>query len=297
MNGIDAGVLAVGYEAWGPEDAPAVLLLHGWPDDPSTWHEVGPRLAAANRRVLAPAWRGVGPTRFRDAATRRTGDSARLALDTIAFADALGLERFAVVGHDWGSAVAEALAVGWPERVERLALLSSPPRLGGLPTPSFEQARRQWYHWFQATERGGDAVRADPSGFARIMWETWSPAGWFDEPTFAEVARSFANPDWVDVTLHSYRARWGEAEPDGEGAALTAQVAATKTLGLPTIYLAGEEDRVNPPATAASVPAKFTGPFALTRIPGVGHFPQREAPDAVASILRAFLADPAPNAA
>ena len=296
MNGIDAGALAVGFEAWGPEGAPPVLLLHGWPDDPSTWHAVGPALAAANRRVLAPAWRGVAPTRFRDPATPRTGDSARLALDTIAFADALGLRRFAVVGHDWGSNVAEALAVGWPERVERLALLSSPPRLGGLPTPPFEQARRQWYHWFQATGRGADAVRADPRGFARIMWETWSPAGWFDEPTFEAVARSFG-PDWVDVTLHSYRARWGEAEPDPAGAALTAQVAATKTLSLPAIYLAGDADGVNPPSTAATVPAKFTGPFALTRIPGVGHFPQREAPDAVAAILRAFLADPPQGAA
>ena len=297
MNGVQAGPLEVGYEAWGPEDAPVVLLLHGWPDDPSTWAEVGPAIAAANRRVLAPAWRGVGPTRFLDPATPRTGDSARLALDTIALADALGLERFAAVGHDWGSAVAEALAVGWPGRVERLALLSSPPRLGGLPTPPFDQARNQWYHWFLATERGADAVRVDPRGFARIMWETWSPAGWFDEPTFEAVARSLASPDWAEVTLHSYRARWGEAEPDPAGAALTEKVAATKTLSLPAIYLAGDEDGVNPPSTAAGVPAKFTGPFALTRIPGVGHFPQREAPDAVAAILRAFLADTPPGAA
>ncbi len=60
-------------------------------------------------------------------------------------------------------------------------------------------------------KRGEKAVRGDPKGFARIMWETWSPQGWFDEETFERVAESFRNPDWVDVTLHSYRSRWGRS--------------------------------------------------------------------------------------
>ncbi len=46
------------------------------------------------------------------------------------------------------------------------------------------------------------------------MWETWSPQGWFDAAEFDRVATSFENADWVDVTLHSYRSRWDEAEPD-----------------------------------------------------------------------------------
>jgi pimeloyl-ACP methyl ester carboxylesterase len=68
--------------------------------------------------------------------------------------DALGIERFFVAGHDWGSNVAEGLAVGWPERVTRIAMLSTPSRLGGLATPPFDIARLYWYHWFQAAKRG-----------------------------------------------------------------------------------------------------------------------------------------------
>ncbi len=290
MNSSDAGPLTVAYDEYGAADALVVFLLHGWPDDPSTWSAVGPALArAAGVRVVAPAWRGVGATRFRDDAAPRTGNSAVLATDVVALADALGIEHFAVAGHDWGSNVAGSLAVGWPARVERIALLASPPMIGGMPRPPFWHAQRQWYHWFMATQRGADAVRTDPTGFAHVMWENWAPTGWFDEATFAGVARSFANPDWVDVTLHSYRARWGEAAPDPASAWLHERVAATKTLSLPAIYIAGDADGVNPPATADSVPEKFTGPFELIRLPGIGHFPQREAPEKVASIFATFF--------
>jgi hypothetical protein len=86
-------------------------------------------------------------------------------------------------------------------------MLSTPSRLGGLQTPPFDIARRYWHHWFQATRRGSKAVAADPNGFARIMWDTWSPPGWFDNRTFNKVARSFPNPDWIEVTLHSYLSR------------------------------------------------------------------------------------------
>lgn len=52
-----------------------------------------------------------------------------------------------------------------------------------------------------------EAVRADPKGFERIHWQNLSPAGWFDEPTLERVSLAWENPNWVDVTLHSYRAR------------------------------------------------------------------------------------------
>lgn len=205
--------LDVSYRDLGSHGDPVVLLLHGWPDDASTWDAVASMLNAASLRTIVPTLRGFDETRFRGADVPRTANSGMLALDAIALMDGLGIERFSVAGHDWGSKIAEALAIGWPHRIERMALLSTPPRLGGMPTPPFEQAQRQWYHWFMATTRGAEAVRADPKGFARIHWTNWSPPGWFDEATFERVARSFDNPDWVDLTLHSYRARWDEADP------------------------------------------------------------------------------------
>jgi pimeloyl-ACP methyl ester carboxylesterase len=289
MPTITAGDLDIAYSLFGPVEGAPVLLLHGWPDDASTWDAVAPVIAATGRRVIVPTLRGFGATRFREAEAPRTGNSAIHAMDLIALLDALGVERLAVVGHDWGSNIAEALAVGWPERVERIAMLATPPRIGGMPTPPFHQAQLYWYHWFMATERGAQAVRADPHGFAHIHWENWAPPGWFDEATFRKVARSFDNPDWVDVTLHSYRSRWENAAPDPRSEWLETKIKATTKLSLPTLFIKGDLDGVTAQDSFDKVPAKFDGPFEMVGLPGVGHFPQREAPAEVADLLVAFL--------
>ena len=258
MPSITTDDLIIACSDHGEAMHPVILLLHGWPDDASTWDDVIPPLVAAGLRVIVPTLRGFGETRF-VGDTLRTGNSAVMAMDAIAIMDAVGIDRFMVAGHDWGANIAEALAVGWPDRVERMAMLATPPRLGGMPTPSFEQAKRQWYHWFMATGRGAEAVRADQKGFAHVHWVNWSPAGWFDEATFDRVARSFENPDWVEITLHSYRARWDEAAPDPRSRWLEDKVKATQTLSLPTMYFQGTDDGVNPPSATRNVAGKFDG--------------------------------------
>ncbi len=273
--------LWIDYQESGPADGPVLLLLHGWPDDRSTWDAVVPALAGAGCRVIVPSLRGFGATRFVSPQAPRTANSGILAMDAIALLDGLGVNRFMVAGHDWGSNIAEALAIGWPDQVERLAMLSTPPRLGGMPTPPFWHAQLQWYHWFMATACGAAAVEADRRVFAHRHWSNWSPAGWFDDATFARVAKAWDNPDWLAITLHSYRARWGEAEPDPRSRWLEDKVMATPSLAQPAIYVQGVEDGVNPPAAARAVPEKFSGPFNFIEIAGVGHFPQREAPQAV----------------
>jgi pimeloyl-ACP methyl ester carboxylesterase len=273
----------------GPKGHPVVLLLHGWPDDATTWDRIAPRLEAAGFRTIAPMNRGTGGTRFRSPRTPRTGNTGILAVDAIELMDAMGVERFVVAGHDWGASVAEMLAAGWPDRVVRMAMLGTPSRLGGLKFTGFEQAHRYWYHWFQATRRGTEAVTRDPRGFARYMWENWSPAGWFDEATFTSVAKSFRNPDWVPVMLHSYRSRWGEAPLDRRSAKLEAKVKATRRLATPTLFLQGGADRVTIPAASEAMAERYSGPFERVVLDGRGHFLPREAPDAVAEhLLRHF---------
>ncbi len=291
MPTVHTPYLEIDYADTGPRDAPVVLLLHGWPDDRSSWSEVAAALNDAGLRTVTPSLRGFGATRFLSASTPRTGNSAILAIDAIELLNALGVERFSVAGHDWGSNAAEALAVGWPQRVARLAMLATPSRLGGMPTAPFEQVQRQWYHWFMATQRGARAVRDDRRGFAHLHWVNWSPAGWFAEATFEQVALAFDNPDWVDVTLHSYRARWDEAEPDDRSRWLEDRIKSTATLSLPTLYFQGDADGVNPPSVSRSVASKFDGPFELIMLPGVGHFTQREAPQEVARRLADHFRD------
>ena len=294
MPMINTADLAIHVQEINPHSAKPVMLLHGWPDDASTWDQVAPVIGEAGFRVIVPTLRGFGDTSFRDAQAPRTGNSGIHAMDMIALLDALGIEKLAVIGHDWGANIAEALAVGWPDRIERIAMLATPPRLGGMPTPSFEQAQRYWYHWFMATDRGAQAVRADPHGFAHIHWQNWAPPGWFDEATFQKVAKSFDNPDWLAVTLHSYRSRWENAVPDPGSDWLETKVKATTKLSLPTLFIKGDVDGVTTQDSFAKVPAKFSGPFEMVGLPGVGHFPQREAPAAVADLLVAFLAGARP---
>lgn len=289
MPRCDTPDLHITFDETGARDGHPVLLLHGWPDDASTWKDMSVLLQDRKLRLIAPYLRGFGGTTFRDQRTLRTANGAVLAMDAIDLLDRLGIDRFSVVGHDWGSNIAEALAIGWPDRVARIALLSSLPRMGGLKTPTFQQAQRYWYHWFMATKRGSEAIAADPHGFARIQWENWGRDGWFDEATFEAVARSFDNPDWVAITLHSYRVRWGEADPDPQSAWLEDRIKETRSLSLPSIYFQGAEDGVNPPELSENLHEKFSGPFDRILLQNVGHFPQREDPETVARELAIFL--------
>ncbi len=289
INHASTALLNIAYLEDGNKENPAVLLLHGWPDDATTWEAIIPLLADAGYRVIAPYLRGIGETTFHSANTPRTGNSGIHTLDVIGLMDQLNIDTFSVVGHDWGSNIAESLAVNYPERVKQIAMLSTPPRMGGMVTPPFKHAQLQWYHWFQATKRGAEAVRKDPVGFAHIMWENWSPKGWFTEDLFNKVSQSWLNNDFVDVTLHSYRSRWDEAEPDSQSLSLEEKVKATQSLSLPVLYIQGEVDGVNPPWVSESVYKKFTGPFQRIVLPGVGHFPSREAPGELAKYLLGFL--------
>ncbi|KPH06219.1 alpha/beta hydrolase (plasmid) [Rhizobium acidisoli] len=281
--------LEIAFMETGTQHGKAVLLLHGWPDDASTWEAVIERLKDRKFRFVIPYLRGFGPSRFRNDHAPRTANGGILAMDAIALMNGLGIERFSVVGHDWGSHIAECLAIGWPERVERIALLSSTPRMGGLQTPPFKQAQLYWYQWFMATKRGAEAIDKDRAGYARLQWENWAPEGWFDEATFGKVSKSFDNPDWLEVTLHSYRVRWEEVEPDPRSLWLEKLVKATKSLSLPAIFVHGMEDGVTPVATSEDLHKKFTGPFERILLQNVGHFPQREDPEAVARELAVFL--------
>ena len=282
--------LEIVHEDDGPDDGPVVLLLHGWPDDARAWKDVTPRLNAAGFRTIAPWLRGFGPTRFRSAQTFRDGRAEAVAQDAIDLADALRIERFAVVGHDWGARAAYALAAVIPDRLTALAALSIgyPPR-GLFVVPETLQARAWWYQWLLSVDHGVEAVSRDPKSFARFQWETWSPSGWFDSAEFDLTAESFLNPDWVAITVHGYRSRWRETPVDPRYNAVRARVTATETLAVPTLMLQGELDGTVLAASTEGKERYFTAGYTRQVLPGVGHFPSREAPEAVTRALLAHL--------
>ena len=285
---LSTDVLEISYDVAGPQDGRPVLLLHGWPDSPRAWRALAPRLNAQGWRTVAPYLRGFAPTRFLSPEAPRVGQAVALAQDAIDLADRLGWNRFAVVGHDWGARIAYALAALFPERVTRIVALSLAYQpYGAFEVPSFSQARRFWYQWFMTLDQGAAAVRRDPVGFARIQWETWNPPGWFDEEEFAATAESFTGPDWVAVTLSSYRSRWREEPFDSRYAALQQRLGTVETLATPALMIQGDADLCTEPASSEGRDRFFTGGYRRLVLAGVGHFPSREAPAAVTeAVLR-----------
>ncbi len=282
--------LDVEYLEWNPAGEQAIVLVHGWPDSPRSWAAVAPLLAAAGYRVLAPSLRGYGGTRFLDAETPRSGELVALGRDVIGFVQALCLDKPVLVGHDWGArAVLNAAGLA-PGLASRLVSVSVGYGTNDPSQPmALEQARCYWYHWFMATPLGERTVREDPKAFARTMWETWSPAGWFDDAEFNATAIAFENPDWIDVTLHSYRHRWGFVPGDPAYAADTAALKPLPVLATPTLVIHGKDDFVNPVATSANKEAWFSGGYHRVVLDGIGHFPQREAAADVADAILGFV--------
>jgi pimeloyl-ACP methyl ester carboxylesterase len=293
MQTIQSNVLEIAFEDEGPRDGLPVLLLHGWPDAPRGWTGIAADLQRRGWRTIVPHLRGFGPTRFLSPSTPRVGSGVALTQDTIDLADALGLDRFAVVGHDWGARIGYTLAALFPERVTSLAALALgyQPR-GVFRVPDFPQSRRFWYQWFMCIEEGANAVRQDPVGFARMQWESWSPRGWFDEREFHATAASFTNPDWVPITLNAYRARWLPNEvTDPRDSALEKKLATVERVSVPTLMIQGGSDECDSPEESENQEQYFTAGYERQVLEGVGHFPHREAPRVVSEGVRQHLSD------
>src|SRR5580658_10179391 len=134
VKAIDAGVLSIAYEEYGPASGWPCILGHGFPYDVNAYAEAAP-LAQAGARVIVPYLRGFGPTRFLAVGTPRSGEQAALGADLLALMDALRIERAVVGGYDWGGRAACIVAALWPERA---AALSRP-----IPTTS-RTSRGRW---------------------------------------------------------------------------------------------------------------------------------------------------------
>ncbi len=285
---IDAGVLNIGYVEMGPKDGPAVLLLHGWPYDIHAFAEVAPRLAAAGYRVIVPHLRGHGSTLFRSADTPRNGQQAALAMDGIALLDALGIKRAIVAGFDWGARTANIMAALWPERCKALVSVSGyligSQKANAAPLPPAAELQ-WWYQFYFATERGRAGYAANTEAFNRLIWTLASPKWAFDDATFARTARSFVNPDHVDIVIHNYRWRLGLAQGEARYDDLEAKLAAGPPITIPAITMEGDANGA-PHTQPAAYAGKFKGPYAHRLITGgVGHNLPQEAPAAFAQAV------------
>ncbi len=279
-------LLDIAYLEYGPQDGAPILLYHGWPDSPYAWKTVAPALARHGYRVLVPTLRGFGETRFLSAKTPRSGQATALAQDVIDFADALHINRFTLVGHDWGAGFTYHVAAQWPLRVENLVTISVAYQTGNkIENLQADQVRAFWYQWLFQSPQAKSVLTVNRQAICRELWQTIMPADHFDEKEFLLAAPFWDNPDWIDVTLSHYNLRWlvGTADPQYEKLDIAAGL--KPKISVPTILIYGKQDGGALPATIVGDQKNFSGSYEQVLLPGIGHFVTHEDPNAVVDVI------------
>jgi pimeloyl-ACP methyl ester carboxylesterase len=288
IHHIRTAALDVAFEDSGARDGIPVFLMHGWPYDPRCYDEVVPPLVAAGCRAIVPYLRGFGATRFLAADTPRSGQQAALGNDLRELMDALGVARAVLAGYDWGGRAACIVATLWPERVRGLVTGNgyNIQDIAAAAKPAVPaQEHRFWYQYYFHTERGRVALEQNRRPLCRYIWQIWSPNWAFDDATYERSAVSFDNPDFVAVTIQSYRHRFGYAPGDPALEPIEQRLAAQPKINVPTIVLHGETDGIQPPPASESHGRFFSGPYERRVLAKVGHNPPQEASQAVAEAI------------
>jgi len=288
LKQVDAGVLSVAYAEAGPAAGPVVILLHGWPYDIYSYVDVAPLLASAGYRVLVPYLRGYGATRFLASETFRNGQPSSVAVDIVAFMDALKIDKATIAGCDWGARTANIIAALWPERCKSMVSVSGyligSQEAGKMPLPPPAEFQ-WWYQYYFATDRGRLGYEKYRRDFAKLIWQLASPKWKFDDATFDRSAVSFDNPDHVSIVIHNYRWRLALADGEPKYEALDKKLAEFPVITVPTITLEGDANGA-PHAEPASYAKKFSGRYSHRLIKGgIGHNLPQEAPTAFAQAV------------
>jgi pimeloyl-ACP methyl ester carboxylesterase len=253
-------------------DGPAVLLLHGFPDSGRLWRDQVPSLTDAGLRAIVPDLRGFGASEAPAAVEDyRIGRSVA---DMVAVLDQLGVERARVVGHDWGAAVAWAMALLAPDRVERLAVLSvGHPATRALR--EIEDREKAWYMLLFQFAEAEEILAKDDWALAR----QWTAS----HPDAEDVLADLQRPGRLTAGLNWYRAN---LHPRTE----LAPARQLPPVKVPVLGLWSDGDRYLLEHGMTRSERFVAGPWRYERIEGASHWMQRDATQRVNQLLGEFLA-------
>jgi pimeloyl-ACP methyl ester carboxylesterase len=261
----------------GPEDAPPVLCLHGWPQHFLIWRELWPALGDSYR-VICPDLRGHGWSGWPDDGDFR---KARLVDDAIALLDALGVPRAHVIGHDWGGWTAILMGLGHPERVRSLLALSVlhpwPPQALAL--------RNIWRFAYQvplATPWLGEKLVRTEGFIRKVIRSGWADKAAFDAAAARTYEDTLRGPIGARTSHLMYRSFLQH-----EISAPLRGAFADGRLEMPARLIIGERDPLGAHLAAGF---EHRGPDAAYEIvPGTGHFLPEERPALVAERAKELL--------
>jgi len=196
----------------GRRDGPLVVLLHGFPEFWYGWrNQIGP-LAEAGYGVLVPDQRGY------NLSDKPKGIAAyqidHLVADVIGLLDAAGCSKAFLVGHDWGAAVAWEVALGFPERLEKLAILNVPHPAVMRRTllSSLRQMLKSWYiFYFQIPGLPERLLGSDHCAGMRRMMRLSGKPGTFSDADLEMYAQAWCQPEALTSMIHWYRAAFRES--------------------------------------------------------------------------------------
>ena len=299
MTSLRRVVLASGIEldvqVSGPEGAPALIFLHGFPESHRTWRHQIAHLSGSYR-CIAPDQRGYrGSSKPQDVDAYRP---EKLIGDVFQLADALGVETFTVLGHDWGGAIAWGVALTGQAngRVSRAVIANAPhPALFGplLWTHPGQRAASQYIRTFRDTAND-DLVRQH--GLGGMLAKAFAGTGGLGpNPAMEEAIRAEQHADWQDRDAAFAMLNWYRASPIvvpsmDEPFELPAGAApALPPLTIPTLVIWALDDIALPPENLDGI-EKVVTDLTLVKVPGCGHFVPWEAPQAVNAALDDFLA-------
>lgn len=287
--GLSTGVtLNVGFA--GAEDAPAVVLLHGFPESHRTWREVAPRLEDGFRLIM-PDQRGfAGSDRPLDVGAYRTDT---LIDDIFALAETLGLESFALVGHDWGGAIAWPAALRNDPRLTKLAIINAPHPLifqKSLIEDADQRAASQYMNWFR-TPGAEKAIEA--MGFDAFFQKTF--VGHVELAKIPEAEKQQYIAEWSQAggmtsMLNWYRATKLVVPPTGVTVPMPDWLSrGFPKIEVPTLVIWGMMDPALLPLQLEGLD-ELVEDLRIVELPDAGHFAPWEAGEEVAAALRDFLA-------
>ena len=272
----------------GSADAPPVMLVHGFPESHRTWRALVP-LLGDELRLIMPDLRGFGATdKPQDVAEYTT---EKLVADLFALTDALEIERFALVGHDWGGAIAWAAAIGHTASITCLGIINSPhPAIfqRSLIDHPAQRAASQYMNAFK--DLGLEAK------IARMGLETFfdkSFGGHVDLASIPPQERQHYINDWgqpgaLTAMLNWYRASRILVPAPGEEAAMPDWVNHVPKIRVPVRVIWGLDDKALLPIQLENI-GEIGDDVELFPLPGVGHFAPWQAPEQVAAALKPFL--------
>lgn len=250
-----------------------VIALHGFPDDASTFDAVGSMLAARGFQVVAPYLRGYAPS-------PRTGDLSFASLrdDLLAAARAVGAGRpVHLLAHDYGAQLSFGAMAASPDEFCAAVLLSGAhPR--AITRNTLRHPRQVWLSryivGFQFRGRAERRVQKDDFAYLDQLWDRWSPVGRIPSAHRRRVKETMAAS--MPGPIEMYRGGGFEVRRG--------------PIRVPTLFLTGAVDGCSLPAMADGQEREFAASYERRILPGVGHFPQLEAPSVVADVALEWFA-------